>query len=92
MQSSEMPTENDDWKRRSKSKRGKKVFCVEYRMREQTGKSIFRSFTKWYEWSKYWSKYKTEKQREEAVRAMNRKDTLFEYRIPSSVKKLDEEK
>lgn len=91
MQSSEMPTESDDWKkRRPKSKRDKKVFCIEYRMRP--GKYILKHFPEWGVWKKYHSKYKTEAQREEAVRVKNRNDTAFEYRIPCSVKKLDEEK
>lgn len=79
MDSSEMPTEKDDWKNvPSKKERGK--LKLEYRVKkEHWSKRLFKG---WREWKAYHKRYRTSEQRQEAMDVMNRKDGLFEYRIP----------
>lgn len=82
MQRSQMPTEDDNWKKRSKSK--KKTLRLEYRIRPERwlSDSMWRSLGINNDWALCSKKYRTEDQREMAMTRMNKKDTLFEYRIP----------
>ena len=78
-----MPTESDEWKRQAKRKQGKKTYRLEYRMRPERRNSWSKHmFPSWYEWRFYHTKYRTPETRKKALQTLNRKDTLFEYRIP----------
>lgn len=81
MQRSQMPTPDDNWKKQSRSKRKKKTLRLEYRVRPEKAR-ISPLFRGWEHWVNYHAKYRTKEQRKMAMDSMNRKDTLFEYRIP----------
>lgn len=82
MQRSQMPTETDDWKKKSKSK--KKTLYLEYRIKPEYYNGFWQTLLSHHkEWRKHHAKYRTEEQRKMAMDTMNRKDTLFEYRIPT---------
>jgi hypothetical protein len=79
MDSSQMPTETDEWKKSpGKKKRG--TYTLEYRVKPRKGRNAL--FKEWEVWRTYHKRYRTPAQRDEAMIAMNRKDTLFEYRQP----------
>ena len=82
VQSSEIPTESDEW-RKSHSKKGRKRYFLEYRV---VPEEYQRFITRWYthanEWRSHWRNYATEADRDEALRNLNKKDHLFEYRLP----------
>lgn len=65
---------------RAKSTRQSGKYRLEYRCRPDKLKS-FRLFETWTQWKTYHRHYATPGQRDEAMRAMNRKDTLFEYKV-----------
>lgn len=85
-QSSNTPTDNDNWKpRSSKKKRG--GYLIEYRIDPEKAKLSYLGKNGWFEkvdteWRTYYKRYRTEKERDKALAVLSRKDSLFSYRIP----------
>ena len=60
-------------------------FRLEYRMSETKCGSLSNQFPKWFEWSKYFKSYKTEKSRITALKDLSKNCKTFEYRINDEI-------
>lgn len=88
MQSSEIKTEDDGWKKQKRAYKGKKRYGMEWRHSEASrellfrGKSVFNHlFENRYEWHLHWHWYVTAKQRDAAMENLAKK-TFYNYTFP----------
>jgi hypothetical protein len=76
MSEAKFPLEEREWKGLHAHR--KRPFAIEYRARPEKARSgfLFESSRNW----RIHSRYETKQARHQALRDLNRKDTLFEYR------------
>jgi hypothetical protein len=77
MQSSQILTENDTWKKKSKSKRKHRTFQLLWKAKDDVTLSFY---NRWKDWKPYYKKYLTAEERDQACQVLNHKDSMWEYK------------
>jgi hypothetical protein len=71
------PRERTD-RNRKRGRCDSRKFALEFKARKPVPSGSF--FSNYNDWQRYWSKYETEKQRDQALEQLNRRGDHFEYR------------